>query len=389
METAVTRDKGDSAVAPGPEGSSSVPTALLLNDTSFWYHWGCSCTSLTIHEHLRSCGYGVHSLPINTIHELTEVPVAIDGFDDDQTYARFSAQNPNIIDTIGRCNLLVINGEGTLHGVSPAVLAILYLAYITKKRIGRPVHFINHSCYPDHTTASLDTPVYKLYRKVYEQLDFVAVREELSAGLLEEMGIRVTRAFDCLPLFIRNHYPPREKKDERHIVIAGGVAWGKEVTSSMGTLIERMSRDGYNVRLLVGANAYPAADDWAFMRLLRKYIGKEVELINATSEMEWLDTIHAATLLVSGRFHHSIAAACLETPFMVTESNTPKIAGIMKMMRLDTQISLRDVMVHETLLKHVKRLLDTPSLGIVAASLRAALCELGLNNFLGLRTQKG
>ena len=39
---------------------------------------------------------------------------------------------------------------------------------------------------------------------------------------------------------------------------------------------------------------------------------------------EWLDTIRSATLLVSGRFHYTIASCMLDTPCIVLDSNTPK-----------------------------------------------------------------
>jgi polysaccharide pyruvyl transferase WcaK-like protein len=85
---------------------------------------------------------------------------------------------------------------------------------------------------------------------------------------------------------------------------------------------------------LFGANANLAADDRDFARLLTRATGGAIELCHATSEAEWLSAIASAKLLVSGRFHYSIAAACLGTPFIALDSNTPKMDGLMQMLGL-------------------------------------------------------
>lgn len=54
---------------------------------------------------------------------------------------------------------------------------------------------------------------------------------------------------------------------------------------------------------------------------------------------DWLTTIAEARLLVSGRFHHSIAAAFLGTPFVVLESNTPKNTALCRELGLAPPLS--------------------------------------------------
>ena len=49
-----------------------------------------------------------------------------------------------------------------------------------------------------------------------------------------------------------------------------------------------------------------------------------------------------ARLLVSGRFHHSIAAAALGTPFVVFNSNTPKIDGLMALLGHEPPLAMAD-----------------------------------------------
>jgi polysaccharide pyruvyl transferase WcaK-like protein len=81
-------------------------------------------------------------------------------------------------------------------------------------------------------------------------------------------------------------------------------------------------------RLLIGANANLAADDRDFGRALLRATGDSVEVLHACSEVGWLSSIASARMVVSGRFHYSIAAAWLGTPFVALDSNTPKMRGL-------------------------------------------------------------
>jgi hypothetical protein len=60
--------------------------------------------------------------------------------------------------TGNNADLLVVNGEGTLHGVSDNVRGLLYFVYAAAQRLGKRVQIINHSCYPEDG-ATLTDPV--------------------------------------------------------------------------------------------------------------------------------------------------------------------------------------------------------------------------------------
>ena len=108
---------------------------LFLNDTSYWYHWGCTCTSLAIQQELRDRGYALDSLPIQRTAQLSPLPGSLDGFDDDGLWRHFSAQHPDIELALNSAETVVINGEGTLHGLQPAAVGLLYLAYVAATRL--------------------------------------------------------------------------------------------------------------------------------------------------------------------------------------------------------------------------------------------------------------
>jgi len=84
----------------------------------------------------------------------------------------------------------------------------------------------------------------------------------------------------------------------------------------------------------MGAAANPAADDKKFVAALQEISPNGWELVEARSEDAWLRAIGSAKLLISGRFHHTIAAACLGTPSIAFGSNTPKIEGMLDMLGL-------------------------------------------------------
>ena len=108
------------------------------------------------------------------------------------------------------------------------------------------------------------------------------------------------------------------------------------------------------------------------------------QLINANSEKEWLATIDQARLLISGRFHHSIAAAFLKTPFVALQTNTPKLDALLEMLSLPWKLSVTDNNASELLMEMVDLLLLSPGRGIVDDSVCDELKRRSLVNFIDL-----
>ena len=235
----LSHDQTDVDSSPRQNGEKSLPAyqskphhfdkkAILLNDTTTWYHWGCSCTSIAIHDQLRLRYRETCSVPIYLTAAMAHLPNSLDELDDEKQLHIFSRSQNRLWSLLQSSDIVFINGEGTLHNISTQSLGLLYLAYISKVHLNKQVHIINHSCYPDDTLTVTDNEAYRLYRKVYEQIDHIAVREPVSAHLLAQMGMSVTLSFDCLPLFIDRYYnrTGNLKATVPTIVIAGSVAWG-------------------------------------------------------------------------------------------------------------------------------------------------------------------
>jgi polysaccharide pyruvyl transferase WcaK-like protein/tetratricopeptide (TPR) repeat protein len=371
------------AVLEAANPSLSAPSVLLLNDTAYWYHWGCTGTSLALHEHLRAAGHAVDSLPIMVVNSLAPLPATAAELDDEDLYLAFCRGNPALIARIQAVSQVIVNGEGSIHGLGQTARALLYLAWLAKRRFGKPTSIVNHSCYPHSNGANPDVAD-EFYRRVYQVLDSVAVREEHSAAALARLGIETTESFDCLPLFIADHRPAATARSQRRVVVAGSVQLTPPLVTLLATLMTQVHDRGYRVEVLVGANACLAPDDVRLMTVLHPRVRGRYTLVAATSEREWLATLSGADLLISGRFHHSIAAACLGTPFVVAASNTQKIDGLIRRLGLSRDavwISPADVAQASA---RVDSLLQDPQPGLVSGQTLAKLQALAGQNFAGL-----
>ncbi len=364
--------------------NSNSLKAILINDTSAWYHWGCTCTSTAIIEQLKEQGFAVSTVPINEIYECSNTPQDIADFDSEIFCQAFIDGNAFIIQRISEADVVIINGEGTLHNVSPVAMTLLYMAYLSKLGLNKPVHIINHSCYPESRDRITDALKNGLYKKIYQQMDSVAVREPVSANLLEQLGLNVTHSFDCLPLYIQRHGIKPEKSRIKNIIIAGSVSWDVSRLPVLVDFMQNMYEQGYVIQVLTGARAFPAKDDIAFIEALDAQSFKHWQLINAETANEWLNVIGGAQLLVSGRFHHSIAAAFLNTPFIALNSNTPKMDGLMQMLNLPPPISYATKNLLEKLKLLAADLLASDNATLLDADRAEKLRELAMVNFVSI-----
>ena len=98
---------------------------------------------------------------------------------------------------------------------------------------------------------------------------------------------------------------------------------------------------------------------------------------------EWLDTINHATFLVSGRFHHSIAAFCLDTPFIALNSNTHKVHAICSFLEQDSPLLFSDPQLVEQLLSRTKAVVSSTAVDNGAKKLQ--ICKLAEQNLDGLK----
>lgn len=171
-------------------------------------------------------------------------------------------------------------------------------------------------------------------------------------------------AFDCLPLYIKDHYDFQKaiKKANKVLVVGGSVAWEPQALPAIAKYLQKMHQDGYTIKILIGANADPAQDDQEFVRSLGEHFENTFwRLVNANSMELWLDTICEADLLVSGRYHYTIAAACLGTRFIMLNSNTLKNHALSEILGAPKPLCYFDKNLFEQLNAQTEAVLKMPA----------------------------
>jgi polysaccharide pyruvyl transferase WcaK-like protein len=112
----------------------------------------------------------------------------------------------------------------------------------------------------------------------------------------------------------------------------------------------KMKAEGYELIVLTGAKQYPAADDLRFVESLAGLLEGPWRHVQARSLEQWIETIGTATLLVSGRFHHTLAAFTLRTPFVMLTSNTNKMVGLQQTLNAPKPLDYNRPDLYEALL---------------------------------------
>ena len=104
--------------------------ALLINFTGSSYHWGCYGTSVEIYQSLLERNYYVEIIPVHVTHMVSPTVEKISDFDDAGFFTRFNQANASLVSSISESDVVVVNGEGTLHRLGKGALNLLYIMYI-------------------------------------------------------------------------------------------------------------------------------------------------------------------------------------------------------------------------------------------------------------------
>lgn len=304
--------------------------ALLLNHTANSYHWGCYATSMALYNGLIAGGYAVTTFPVELTHSISLGACSIEDIASRIFLETFTSRHAILAQALRDADLVVINGEGTLHGNHPAPLNLLALAWLAKHRFGLPVHLVNHSCFPDSSTGIADPRVETFYESCTAACHRVVVREPLSAEVYRRFGREVTLGFDSLPLFADRYLQP-SAPPESDLLVGSGVSLTANETRAFVNTLSRMSPPGARIRFLAGARRREPPEDFRFVEALWQ-ARFDVEILRPQTIQEWLDAVRGAQLMVTGRFHHLVAAAYFGTPVVTLRSNTPKSEGVCQML---------------------------------------------------------
>ncbi|NOT24475.1 MAG: polysaccharide pyruvyl transferase family protein [Acidobacteria bacterium] len=357
--------------------------ALILNFTADTYHWGCFGTATEVYDSLVERGYSVATMSVHQTHGFTPSPATFDEMNDPAFRRSACDANPILTDALREADVVVVNGEGTLHRSHPAPRNLLFLMHLARHHFGKPVHLINHSFFPSGSTdasAELDP----MYRAVAVGLARVVPREALSLGVHRRLGIEAVQGFDCLPRFIARH---RERltltRNHRGpLLLSGGVNFTPDTSRQISRAAAGCREPGQRVVYLTGARSQPAREDTAIYGFMKADI-PDLECFDAATMNDWLDAIASAQCLVSGRFHHTLAAAMLGTPAAAFPSNTPKLQAACEMLGLNAPLTFDDPETDARLVQFVESARSGHARVITDAT-RQQVLVLAEANFTGL-----
>jgi polysaccharide pyruvyl transferase WcaK-like protein len=355
--------------------------ALILNFTANTYHWGCYGTSLEIYTTLLERGYFVNWLDVRSSHALAPSPATGADFNDGAFAKRFFEANKPVYHQLTEADVIVVNGEGTLHRLRSGPLNLLYLMYAAQCFLKKPVHLINHSFFPSGSTQP-DDRVDALYRAVGSTLTRIVPRETASAAVLARLGIPAVQGFDCLPRFLARHGITAQGKPGAPLVLSGGISLSDEQAAQIANAAASCAAAGQEMHFLTGAKNFPAPEDDQTFAAMRKVI-PALRRIHAATMSEWAASIASAACVVSARFHHTIAAAAVGTPVVVFPSNTPKVHAICEMFGLPAPIELGAPDFAELARTRIQAALQGGN-AVASKARRAEILALAENNFAGL-----
>jgi polysaccharide pyruvyl transferase WcaK-like protein len=326
-----------------------MPKALILNHTGLDYHYGCFATSMALVAMLERDGYAVQTISVDMIAAVAQTPSAASDLTSKRFYDEFHDGNPAIASTLAGADIVVVNGEGTLHGMSRRARNLLYMVAISKHFHEKPTYLVNHSFLPTDYRSQQDAQAFAFYQSCAQYLDGAAARELRSHAIYRDMGIQCVQAFDMLPLFAQSHGIVRDDAaDDNDAVVLGlGVGWPPDRAESLARVVKTVIPTARSVALLNGAPVREPPQEDAYPPLMAavdtrmKTVFESSRAAGGDMESEarlWLSTIANASLLITGRYHHVIAALAMGTPVIGITSNTDKIESSISLLGVNPVI---------------------------------------------------
>jgi hypothetical protein len=276
---------------------------VLANDTSPNDHHGCQCVVDIIDRLCTSYSAEiVHRLYVNDDWDL-----------------------PVTKDAIDNAHLLLINGEGTIHHGSSKGRCLLEFANYAKK-IGVRVVLFNA------TWQENPSEFYDLIKSI----DLIYVRDSLSRRELLLKGIESTVVPD---LTFYEHLPLSDSINKTGLGFTDSVytklsltlyRQAKDVDASFFPVIFRRSGVVGFLKFLLGG--YGVKNILKNISGYVKYIIYKIHMLNEIDQnrLKYAANMSSCNFLVCGRFHSLCFAIKLNIPFIIIDSNSHKIKGMLR-----------------------------------------------------------
>ena len=277
-----------------------MPSAVIINDTRVDQHHGCTRVMRAILE-LGSA---------NGVDIVGTAPAHSDW-----------RANKAFTEAFERADIVIVNGEGTIHHSRPAAIPLL-AAGARAKELGKRSVLLNFSWFEN------DAAIERALR----DFDLVSARESMS-----QEAIRQIRP-DCWLVPDLSLCGPVADGIERE-----AIGFGDSVNAADSMALDRL-RERFNGRFApiitpkhgVGGAlglarfflADHGADDPRPYRFRIAQTSAHVRERVGDSD-SFLSLLASFRLLVTGRFHGVTLALCAGTPVLAVSSNTPKIEAVL------------------------------------------------------------
>lgn len=273
--------------------------AVFLNDTAPRYHHGCVRVSGRIRTLLAE--RGIEVVASNPAH---------------QDWRR----NAQVVAALKQSDLIVINGEGTLHGGAKRGAELLDILTADERR-GQPVALVN-------TIWQNNPPA---WNALLDRCDIVSVRDSHSAAALAQAGVTHARLAPDLSL-TGPLAPSAGQRDQ--IVI------GDSVRFSCRQALAQAAQHQHAVYI---PTKYLRAPIWnlrpisaLLWRLYNRVpFGKVPVFRMARTDEGYLRELQRTQSHITGRFHGVCLSMLAQTPFLAVISKTTKVQTLIEDAGLD------------------------------------------------------
>lgn len=266
-----------------------------MNDTAGRYHHGCTRVIRLLTAGLERHGAQIiHRVPAHTRWQ-----------DDDEFSAALEA-----------ADMIVINGEGTLHHGKPAAETLLQIATHPERK-GKRLALVN-ALYQDNPTD---------WDRYLRHFDLIAARDSESAAALTQASGQHVRWLPDLSLSAPADIAPAAPR-------AGQLVGDSVRLSARQVLADAARRLPAATYLPTKTLRHPIWRNAIAKNLLyRVYNGRlfrrPARFEMARTEADYLTALTRASLHITGRFHAVCLSMLTETPFLALASNASKIERLL------------------------------------------------------------
>lgn len=216
---------------------------------------------------------------------------------------------------ISKCDMVIINGEGTMHHDMPGALTLAEAGIFAKEQ-GKPVALIN-TVWEGNKTANRLLPVTSM----------IYARESLSAVELSNVGFPAA----VVPDLALSCPADRLFLAPDTVQLTGSVLVFDDIRYEAAMLLAKYARSrGLQFyRMSVRPSLRSMAAVWKWARLFLAGGGRRPFTLHQIQQ------VLEASVVVTGRFHGVCMAILAKRPFVAVSSNTHKIEGLLADAHLD------------------------------------------------------